>query len=78
MAEGALHRSEATLVVSATGVAGPGASEAKPEGLVCFGLAGLGLATHVETQAFGALGRDAVRAASRDYALELLLAALES
>ncbi|MCB1404215.1 MAG: CinA family protein, partial [Rhodobacteraceae bacterium] len=40
MAEGALAASDAQLVVAVTGVAGPGASEAKPEGLVWFATAG--------------------------------------
>ena len=40
MAEGALARSRATIVISVTGVAGPsGGSPDKPVGLVCFGLA---------------------------------------
>ncbi|MDZ4135073.1 MAG: nicotinamide-nucleotide amidohydrolase family protein, partial [Paracoccaceae bacterium] len=39
MAEGALARSLAMLAVSVTGIAGPGGSEFKPEGRVCFGLA---------------------------------------
>src|SRR5262245_58232636 len=40
MAEAALQRSRADIVVSVTGVAGPrGGSTDKPEGLVCFGLA---------------------------------------
>jgi PncC family amidohydrolase len=39
MAEGALARSAATIAVSVTGIAGPGGSEFKPEGRVCFGLA---------------------------------------
>ncbi|MDJ0828167.1 MAG: nicotinamide-nucleotide amidohydrolase family protein [Rhodobacter sp.] len=76
MAEGALARSDATLAVAVTGVAGPGASEAKPEGLVCFGLAQSGRATATETLRFGALGRAAVRAATVDYALDLLITRL--
>jgi nicotinamide-nucleotide amidase len=76
MAEGALARSAATLAVSITGIAGPGGSEFKPEGRVCFGLAGSGRPTQVETVEFGALGRARVRAAARDHALGLLLAAL--
>ena len=36
MAEGALAASDADLAIAVTGVAGPGASEAKPEGLVWF------------------------------------------
>ncbi|GHG80861.1 CinA family protein [Pseudodonghicola xiamenensis] len=76
MAEGALTHSTADLAVSITGIAGPGGSEFKPEGRVCFGLAMTGRATMTETMEFGALGRANVRAASRDHALGLLLAAL--
>lgn len=77
MAEGALRRSGAGLAVSITGIAGPGGSEFKPEGRVCFGLAITGQATATETVEFGAPGRDKVRAAARDHALALLEAALE-
>ncbi|MDX2482759.1 MAG: nicotinamide-nucleotide amidohydrolase family protein [Pseudodonghicola sp.] len=76
MAEGALRHSAATLTVSITGIAGPGGSEHKPEGRVCFGLAKADHATFVETVEFGALGRANVRAAARDHALALLLGAL--
>ncbi|TDE38368.1 CinA family protein [Antarcticimicrobium sediminis] len=76
MADGALYQSDATLTVSITGIAGPGGSEHKPEGRVCFGLAMTGHKTHVETVEFGALGRANVRAAARDHALALLLGAL--
>jgi nicotinamide-nucleotide amidase len=76
MAEGALSRSGATLAVSVTGIAGPGGSEFKPEGRVCFGLAERGCDTEVQTVEFGALGRSAVRAASVDHALQLLISAL--
>ena len=78
MAEGALSRSEATLAVSVTGIAGPGGSEHKPEGRVCFGLARQGGATKVETVEFSAIGRAEVRRASTKHALDLLIAALES
>ncbi|WP_298431978.1 CinA family protein [uncultured Jannaschia sp.] len=74
MAEGARARAGADLAVSVTGIAGPGASEFKPEGRVCFGLA-TSDATRVETVEFGALGRDRVRQAARDHALALLGAA---
>ncbi len=77
MAEGALSRSVADLAVSITGIAGPGGSEFKPEGLVCFGLAYRGRETRVETVEFGALGRAKVRAAARDHALGLLMRALD-
>jgi len=77
MAEGALARSGATLAVSVTGIAGPGGSEHKPEGRVCFGLARTGHATATETIDFGPLGRAHVRDATTDHALSLLLGALD-
>jgi len=73
MALGVLARTGATLAVSITGIAGPGGSGDKPEGRVCFGLAGARIETWTETRDFGALGRQNVRDASRDRALELLL-----
>lgn len=76
MAEGALTRSAATLAVSVTGIAGPGGSEFKPEGRVCFGLARRDAPTLTETVEFGPLGRDRVRAATVDHALALLLSTL--
>lgn len=76
MALGALARSSADLAVSITGIAGPGGSEFKPEGRVCFGIARRGGAVATETQDFGALGRAAVRTKSCDHALSLLAAAL--
>jgi nicotinamide-nucleotide amidase len=78
MAEGALAHSTAQLAVSITGIAGPGGSEHKPEGRVCFGLAMAGRATHTETREFGAPGRAEVRRLSRDHALRLLHGALMS
>lgn len=72
MARGALARSGAQLAVSITGIAGPGGSEHKPEGRVCFGLA-WDDAVLVETVEFGALGREQVRLAARNHALALLL-----
>ncbi|MCV2881044.1 CinA family protein [Actibacterium sp. XHP0104] len=76
MAEGALTRSNATLAVSVTGIAGPGGSDHKPEGRVCFGLAQAGRPTRTETIDFGALGRANVRRATVAHALALLTAAL--
>lgn len=75
MASGALTHSDAQLAVSLTGIAGPGGSEHKPEGRVCFGLATAQGITS-ETVEFGALGRGAVRAAACEHALKLLLEAL--
>jgi nicotinamide-nucleotide amidase len=72
MAAGALKHSNATLTVSVTGIAGPGGSDFKPEGRVCFGIA---TKDCVETQKvdFGPLGRAGVRSATVSHALELLL-----
>ncbi|MFC6687311.1 CinA family protein [Jhaorihella thermophila] len=76
MADGALARAPVQLAVAITGIAGPGGSEHKPEGRVCFSLAQTGRATVTETVEFGALGRPNVRAAARDHALRLLKDAL--
>ena len=77
MAAGALKHSNATLTVSVTGIAGPGGSDFKPEGRVCFGLA---TKDGVETQQvdFGPLGRAGVRDATMAHALELLLQTLQN
>ncbi len=76
MAAGALAASQAQIAISVTGIAGPGGSDHKPEGLVCFGLA---TADRVRTQAheFGAIGRAQVRAATVSHALDLLLFGLD-
>ncbi len=76
MAEGALARSAADLAVAVTGIAGPGGSEQKPEGRVCFALARRGRPTQVETVEFGAIGRAEVRRATVIHALHLLVNAL--
>ena len=76
MAEGALEHSQATLAVSVTGIAGPGGSEHKPEGRVCFGLARAGQPVRTETVEFGPLGRAAVRRATVEHALKLLAESL--
>jgi nicotinamide-nucleotide amidase len=73
MAEGALSGSRATIAVSTTGVAGPGGSEHKPEGMVCFGLAKNGAATKVETVQFGAIGRENVRHLAVKHAMNMVL-----
>ena len=76
MAEGSLAHSNAGLAVAITGIAGPGGSQVKPEGRVCFGLARHGKPTEVATVDFGPLGRDKVRLAARDHALALLVQAI--
>ena len=72
MAAGALKHSNATLSVSVTGIAGPGGSDFKPEGRVCFGIA---TKDGVETQQvdFGPLARAGVRNATVSHAMDLLL-----
>lgn len=77
MANGALAHSDAQIAVSVTGIAGPGGSEHKPEGRVCFGIATPD-ATRTETVEFGALGRSQVRDAAKVHALALLIAAVDS
>ena len=76
MAQGALARSDAGLAIAVTGIAGPGGSEFKPEGRVCFGLASAA-GTQTETVEFGAIGRDRVRKATVAHALDMMLRALE-
>lgn len=75
MAKGALIDAGIDVAVSITGIAGPGASEHKPEGRVCFGVATKSSAT-TETVEFGAIGRSRVRNASVEHALLVLLRAL--
>jgi len=72
MAEGALARSNAALTVAVTGVAGPGGGTAeKPVGLVHFATA-TGAETRPDRQALPG-DREAVRLATVDHALDLLL-----
>ena len=75
MAEGALAASDAEVAVAVTGVAGPGASERKPEGLVWFATATAD-EIRAEKLEFGALGRARVRTRSVETALTLLLRAI--
>lgn len=78
MAEGALAASAADLTLAVTGIAGPGGSEHKPEGRVCFALSRRGAPTRSETVEFGVLGRDGVRRASLAHALRRLAEAAEA
>ncbi|WP_136682735.1 CinA family protein [Falsirhodobacter xinxiangensis] len=75
MAMGAIARSKANLAVAVTGIAGPGGSDHKPEGRVCFAIANRD-GCHTETVEFGAIGRAKVRAATVAHALWLLSQAL--
>ena len=76
MAEGALARADPRALVSiaVTGVAGPGSdSDAKPAGLVHLAAARRGADTLHELHEFGDIGRDAVRRATVEAALDLIL-----
>lgn len=73
MADGALAASGADMAIAITGVAGPGASDAKPEGLVWFALALRGGKIAATCREFGPLGRDNVRRKSVRQALDLML-----
>lgn len=72
MASGALEQSDAQVAVSITGIAGPGGSEHKPEGRVCFAIAREGQPPRAETVEFGPLGRENLRKAATEHALALL------
>lgn len=75
MAQGARRAAQADIAVSITGIAGPGGSEFKPEGRVCFALDTQG-GTTSETREFGPQGRAEVRRAACSHALGMLLRAL--
>lgn len=73
MAEGALARSMADIVVAITGVAGPdGASPEKPVGLVWFGIARHRVPARTLERRYGDLGRAGIRLAAVATALDLL------
>jgi nicotinamide-nucleotide amidase len=74
MAHGAMSRSEGGIAVSTTGIAGPdGGSTGKPVGLVHFGGRHYkGKLIHREMR-FGDIGRDAIRMASVEVALEMIV-----
>ena len=77
MAQGALEQSDAGLAVAITGIAGPGGgSQAKPVGLVWFGLAQAGQPVRTEHKVFAGLDRSGVRTATVDHALQMLKSAL--
>ena len=63
MAEGALHKSNADVAISITGIAGPGGATGgyKPVGLVYFGCAREHMRTMTIERRFGAIGRDGIR-----------------
>ena len=76
MAIGALQNSKANIAISITGIAGPGGSNTKPEGMVCFSLAFEKDIKLTKTKQFRPLGRDIVREKATIYGLNLLKSAL--
>ena len=78
MAIGALKNSKANIAISITGIAGPGGSNTKPEGMVCFSVAFGKYIKLTKTQQFGPLGRDVVREKATIYGLNLLKSALSN
>ena len=78
MASGALAHAPVDLAVAVTGIAGPGGGSAeKPVGLVHFGLARRGGALRAEHHVFPG-DRDAVRRATVERALQMLIEATEA
>ena len=72
MADGALKRSKSTIAISITGIAGPGGSDFKPEGLVCFAVAKENGKIRTETKKYGPIGRDNIRSYAVETAITLL------
>lgn len=78
MAQGAWLKSNVGLALAVTGVAGPGHSDSKPEGLVYLGLATSDIAPFAKRFDYGAIGRSNVRSRATNDALALILATLIS
>ena len=72
MAIGAINNSKANLAISITGIAGPGSSNTKPEGMVCFSIAFENEIKLTETKKWGALGRNIIRQKATLHGLRLL------
>ncbi len=72
MARGACEVSGAEVGVGISGIAGPGGSQFKPEGMVCFGFCVNGKTT-TYTKQFGAIGRQNVRQKSCEFAIDTLI-----
>ena len=77
MAHGALRRSEADVALSITGFAGPGKA-GEEEGMVHFACARRDGPTVHRCEHFGPIGRQGVRIASLETALEMIEAALKA
>ena len=67
-----MNKSRGTIAISITGIAGPGGSDYKPEGLVCFAIAKKNGEIRVETMEYGPLGRRNIRSSAVVKAVELL------
>ncbi|MEM7523911.1 MAG: CinA family protein [Pseudomonadota bacterium] len=78
MAEGGLARSRANIAVAITGIAGPGGSDHKPEGLVCFHAVSATGESEARRHEFGPQGRARVRSLSVMEALDLALLVAET
>jgi nicotinamide-nucleotide amidase len=77
MADGAIARSDADLAVAVTGIAGPGGGTSdKPVGTVCIAWVRRGAVAHATTRHFAG-DRAAVRGASVEAVLEVLVALAE-
>jgi nicotinamide-nucleotide amidase len=78
MAEGALRAAPVHVTVAITGIAGPGGGTPdKPAGLVHFATARMGGIAIAQEKRFGDIGRSAVRLASIETALTMLLDAIQ-
>ena len=77
MAYGAISNSKANLAISITGIAGPGSSNTKPEGMVCFSIVFEKEIKLSETKKWGALGRDQVRQKATLHGLKILSKTLQ-
>lgn len=78
MAKGIANANHAEVGLSVTGIAGPGGgTNEKPVGTVCFGFSINGTVTTVRKQ-FGDLGRNVVRDASVEFALQQALELLSA
>jgi nicotinamide-nucleotide amidase len=77
MAIGAVNNSKASLAISITGIAGPGGSNTKPEGMVCFSIAFENEIKLTETKKWGALGRNIIRQKATLHGLRLLIRTLK-
>ncbi|GGC40158.1 competence damage-inducible protein A [Novosphingobium marinum] len=75
MAEGALRRSGAEVALSITGFAGPG-DEGDEEGLVHFACCRKGGAMTHREEHFGSIGREGVRKAALEVALDMMAGAV--